>query len=290
MSLNLNPLQYLEDIIFFDGLNAFMSTFLNNPKLLEEGYRYYEPTGTYDKFDIHEFADSDEPTMTVSTIDRTIFLEQYLNESKKNLFQLLKEKEMESTFSVVLFKIYNDLNSLIKKQSYSDSNYKGIIELHLIQLVEDLRIKFPIIDSHKVFRVLNDNNGYISYFQFKELKATFFEDLYEVTYKLELIDDIEVLEETFYDVLTSPKPSPEHKIFFIAKNHLVAYYLKELEQFFNNLNSVSIEKSKCFYNKQRKPITSSDLYTSLSRNKDKDIDYIKKIKHNIHILQKAYLK
>jgi hypothetical protein len=290
MSLNLNPLKYLEDIIFFDGLETIMASFLNNQNLLEEGYTYHEQIGTYDKFELHEFDDSNNPSMTVTTIDKNIFLEQYLDDCKKMLFQLLKEKDTESTFSAALVKVYNDLNGLIKKQSYSDSNYNDIIELHLIKLVEDLRIKFPIIESHKVFRVLNNTNGFISYFQFKDLKASFFEELYEVTYKLELIDDIEVLEETFYDVLTSSKPNPEQRIIFITKNHLIAHYLKEIEPFFNNLNAVTIEKSKCFYNKQGKPITCADLYTSLSRNKDKDLDYIKKIKHNIHILQKAYLK
>lgn len=290
MSFSLNPLQYLEDIIFFDGLNTFMSSFLNNNKLIEEGYTYYQPTETYNKFDLHEIEGTDDPTMTVITINRTDFLEQYLNESKIKLFQLLRKKEIEDTLSSELILVYNNLNSLIKKQSHSDSNYKAIIELHLLKLVEDLRIKFPIIESHKVFRVLNDNKDLVSYFQCKDLKASFFEDLYEVTYKLLLIDDIEVLEEIFYDVLTSPKPSPDQKIIFSVKNHLIAYYLKEIEPFFNNLNPVTIEESKCFYNKQGKLITSSDLYTSLSRNKDKDLDYLKNIKNNIHLLQKAYLK
>ena len=80
------------------------------------------------------------------------------------------------------------------------------------------------------------------------------------------------------------------KIIFNSKNHLIAHYLKEIEPFFNNLNSSTIEKSKCFYNKQGKLLTSTDLYTSLSRNKNNNLEYIKKITYQIHILQKAYLR
>lgn len=290
MSRDLNYLFYLDDIIFFDGLKSVMDSFLGNAKLLEKGYDFYPDLDSYNKFDLHESVGSIEPLMTVHTIDRNGFLEQYLNNSKLTLFTQLKKIENEIDFKDQLSKVYNHLNSCIKKHSYSESNYVDIIDKHLYELVKDLKIKFPIIEFHKVFRVLSDQNGYISFFQFKDLKATFFEQLYETTYKLDLIDDIEVSEDVFYDVFTCSKPNPEQKIVFRAKNYLVAYFLKEIEPFFNNLNSVTIEKSKCFYNKQGKPLTSTDLYTSLSRNKGKELDSIKKIHFHLDSLKKAYLK
>lgn len=290
MSLNSNPLQYLEDIIFYDGLRSVMDSFLGNAELLEKGYDFYPDLDSYHKFDLHENGAGLEPVVTVHTIDRNSFLEQYLNNSKWTLFTKLKEIENEIDFKDQLSNIYNHLNSCIKKHSYSESNYVDIIDKHLFELVKDLKIQFPIIEFHKVMRVLKDENGHISFFQFKDLKATFFEQLYETTYKLDLIDDIEVSEDVFYDVFTCSKPNPEQKIKFRVKNHLVAYFLKEIEPFFYNLNPVTIEKSNCFYNKQGKPLTSTDLYTSLSRNKGKDPNSIKKIHFHLDSLKKNYLK
>lgn len=290
MNGNLNYLFYLEDIIFRDGLKTIMNSFLSNTKLLEEGYDFYPDLDSYNKFDLHEIDGSIEPLMTVLTVNRSSFLEEYLNHSKHSLLNLLNKNKNEINFQHELNEVYNNLSSFNKKLSYSDFNYKDIIEKHLNQLVKDLRIKFPIIESHKIFRIFNEYNGYISFFQFKDLKATFFEQLYETTYKLDLIDDIEVSEELFYDVFTCSKPNPDQKIFFRAKNYLVAYFLKEIEPFFNNLNSVTIEKSKCFYNKQGKLLTGNDLYTSLSRNKGKEAHSIKKINFHIDSLKKTYLQ
>lgn len=285
-----NTLEYLDNLLFLDGINHLMSTFIGNKSILDEGYSYYPGDKNYVRMDLIESPNGGDSDIIASIITRNDFFLQYLNNNKHNLYNQLKKNEFNSTFSVDLKNIYNSLNKYIKKNVLIENEFKDIIESHLIDLIKDLRIQFPIIESHIVFRFLNQNEGFISYFQYKDFKASFFEELYEVTYKLDLIDDIEVLEETFYNVLTASKPNPEQRIIFNSKNHLIAHYLKEIEPFFNNLNSTTIEKSKCFYNKQGKPITSSDLYTSLSRNKGKDLDYIKKISYKIHLLQKAYLK
>ena len=284
------PLQYLEDLLFFDGLNNLMSSFIDNEQLISKGFEYYTPDDNYIRFDLSKPSSSLGTELYGEVINRLDFLTNFLTKSKSSLYQELKTVELDPQFSTILNSYYNNLNIYINKVSIIDSKYKEVLNKHLYTLVSDLRIQYPIIEKHKVFRIFNDTSGYVSYFQYKDLKASFFEDLYEATYKLDLIDDVEVTEDVFYDVFTLPKPNLELKINFTQKNHLVAFYLKEIEVFFNNLNAVTIEKSKNFYNKQGKPLTSSDLYTSLSRNKNKDLDSLKKIKRHIDELKKTYLK
>lgn len=284
------PLQYLDDILFSDGVDVLMKSFIANEQLISEGFEYYLPDDNYIRFDLSESSVSLSPELYGEVINRVDYLINFLNKSKANFYQKLKTVEFEPHFSTILNSYYNNLNIYINKTSIIDSKYKEVLNNHLYTLVSDLRIQYPIIEKHKVFRIFNDTSGYVSYFQYKDLKASFFEDLYEATYKLDLIDDVEVAEDVFYDVFTLPKPNLELKITFTQKNNLVAFYLKEIEVFFNNLNAVTIEKSKNFYNKQGKPFTSSDLYTSLSRNKNNDLDSLKKIKSHIGELKKTYLK
>ena len=94
--------------------------------------------------------------------------------------------------------IYNDFNTYLKKVLIFDSKYKEVLNQHLYILISDLRIQYPIVEKHKVFRIFNDTLGYVSYFQYKDLKASFFEDLYEVTYKLDLIAAVEVAEHCLF--------------------------------------------------------------------------------------------
>lgn len=284
------PLQYLDDILFSDGVDVLMKSFIANEQLISKGFEYYLPDDNYIRFDLSESSVSLSPELYGEVINRVDYLINFLNKSKANFYQKLKTVEFEPHFSTILNSYYNYLNIYINKISIIDSKYKEVLNNHLYTLVSDLRIQYPIIEKHKVFRIFNDTSGYVSYFQYKDLKASFFEDLYEATYKLDLIDDVEVAEDVFYEVFTLPKPNPDMKITFTQKNHLVAFYLKEIEVFFNNLNAVTIEKSKNFYNKQGKPLTSSDLYASLSRNKNKDLESLNKIKSHIGELKKTYLK
>ena len=103
-----------------------------------------------------------------------------------------------------------------------------------------------------------------------------------------MIDDSLVTEEMFIDVLTSIKPANESTITFIKTNPIVACYLKGIEIFFNNLNSVTIENSNCFINKNGKSINRSDLYAAKSRGGTYPI--FQDIKDGIDELVEEYLK
>lgn len=281
-------LRYLEDILFFNGIQEVLNTFLANAELMSNGYDYIKEYDYYLKDEM--IIDAENPVFQITIINRDDFLKKYLETNKQDIYNYLECNEGDQNFPDILVKVYDDLNTYIKKSEKIETKFNETIKHHLIALVEDFKIKFPIVQIHKIFKHLNDSSGFISFFQYKDLKASFFEDLYEVTCKLDLIDDVAVLEETFYEVLTSSKPNPEQKIFFIKKNHLTAYYLKEIEPFFNNLNPVTIELSKCFFNKQGKQLTSTDLYTSLSRNKGKDLNLLNKINLELDELKKAHLK
>jgi hypothetical protein len=282
-------LKYLEDILFFNGIQDVLNTFLGNAELISNGYDYLKEYDYYLKDEMIIDAE-DDSVFQITIVNRDDFFKRYLKTNKQDVYNYLEYNMGDQNFSDILIKVYDDLNTYINKSETTKAKFNEIITPHLISLVEDFKIKFPIVQIHKVFKHLNDSSGFISFFQYKDLKTSFFEDLYEVTYKLNLIDDVDVVEETFYDILTSSKPNPQQKIFFIKKNHLIAYYLKEIEPFFNNLNPVTIEQSKCFFNKQGKQLTSTDLYTSLSRNKDKDLDLLKKIKLKLDELKKTHLK
>lgn len=290
MKSSTNSLEYLQDIFFNDGISTLMGTYLENQNLLQQGFEYDSQHDNYVKFDLIENTLSSEPDVVADVVDRDKFFEYHLGGKKKELLHYLKQKEFDDKFLSILLEVYDMLDTCFKKLNHLNTKYNFVLDEYLTALIKDLKILFPVVDNHKVFRMLNKNRGDKSFFQYKDLKASFFGDLYEVAFNLDLIDEFEVPEDTFYDVFTSAKFNTDNKIVFLKKNHLVAYFLKEIEPFFNNLNSVTIEESKSFCNKQGKIFTSQDLYTSLSRNKDKNLDHIREIKNEILLLKKKYLK
>lgn len=291
MFTDFKPIQYLEEIVFFNGTDKIMSTYLGNSKLFEEGYDFHSESNTYNKFDLIEFPDSDNPIMTISTINRESYFKEHLEANKKVLFNYLKSIENQIDIISKIENIYTGLYAVLIKLQNSELIYKDTLETYLVTLIQDLKTLFPTKESHKVFRLITKQENTNSFFQDKNLKASFFKDLYKVTYDLDLIDDVAISEESFYDVFTTPNPNAEkQKIIFNTNNHFIAFFLKEIECFFYNLNPVTIEMSKSFFNKQGKLITKTDLYTSLSRNKNKNVDTLNKITNKINELKKTHLK
>ncbi|HFG0566268.1 hypothetical protein [Flavobacterium psychrophilum] len=283
-----SPFFFFEDLIFNGSytklVDAFYieTIFTKNYKLALERNEKFIFEAWLNKHDISDM----------------IHYENYLNvvlkynyeDAFENLnYSLSKLNDEETT--IFFKKQLNILNSLIKKLAESDKNQE--IKATLLQIISDIDNRFSHIHiAHPVFKnLIPETENIYSLFQLKDgIKRSFFEKLYDASIALDLIDDIEIREEDFIEVFTSPNPISTSKIKFTKPNATVAIFLKELESFFGNFNATTIEKSKFFLNKQGKVLTSTDLFTALSRNKDKEnIDLIK-IQNEINKLKKQYLK
>ena len=239
-----------------------------------------------------------EAWLNKQDISDMIHYENYLNvvlkynyeDAFENLNYSISKLNDEDT-TIFLKKQLNILNSLIKKLAELDKHQE--IKATLLQIISDIDKKYSHLNiTHPIFKKLDrETENIFSLFQLKDgIKRSFFEKLYDASIALDLIDDIEIREDDFIEVFISPNPISIGKIKFTKPNATVAIFLKELEFFFENFNATTIEKSKNFLNKQGKALTSTDLYTALSRNKDKEnIDLIK-IQNEINKLKKHYLK
>lgn len=172
--------------------------------------------------------------------------------------------------AIYLKNIFDDIQVIIKRLSSLEDDEKTAIENKLIEIINNLKDRYSsIIQHHNVFKYLIKESD-ITFFKNKDLRYSFYVDLYELAYTLYLIDDTEIEEADFIEAFTSPKPQTlEHKIRFSANNYVVAYFLESLKPFFNGFTLIAIEKSEIFLNKQNKPLKSTDIYASLSRGKDK---------------------
>jgi hypothetical protein len=270
---------FYRDLVFYDGLPELMSTFLNNQDLLNDGFAYLPQYDYYIKdIMVHDGPDAEFIDIIIT---RKGYLRDILLVERKKLITSL-QKEHQNIKPVL-----DALQGLfIKIESKKDKNYFELIEEELINVVSDIKILFKDIEYHPVYQKLHNLNLSFSYFISKNLPLSFFKRLYEITYDLDLIDDIEVSEEAFIDVFTSP--IPKSQIVFIKSNVVIAHYFKLIEPFFDNLSATKIEKSKCFLNKQGKPLKAGDLYTALSRGKDKNHTEKKRISDIIDELKDEY--
>jgi hypothetical protein len=207
------------------------------------------------------------------------FERRFSQEKEINAYSSFLRKKLNLLCKLPKFKEYPFLSKIIKEfndfiNDFADTNIRYV----------NLQDTNKIINNPNVHVEKSSSNFYLK----GGIKSSFLGKLYDVMIDLDLIDDVETREEDFVEVFSSPKPL--NKIQFIKPNLHISFFLKEIEPFFESLNGVTIEKSKCFLNKQGKTITSTDLYTSLSRNKGKDLEYLRKIKNSIDVLKRIYLK
>lgn len=273
-------LQFYSDIAFQNGLEKLMSEFLGNKQLLDNGFEYLKE---YDYYLMEEMvSDAEDAVFEMTIINREKYLRDILLEQRKNLYNVLKSTPdcLKGTL--------DELNIVFTKiESQEEHTYFAIIIEELKNVVGDIKLQYSnIIEHHPIYNKIRRVNSSLSYFQCKDLPYSFFEKLYELTYSLDLIDDVIVTEEEFTNVFTSA--TPESHIRFIKPNPIIAFYLKEIEVFFDNLNSVTIEKSQLFLNKQGKPLKSADLYTALSRGTDKNTVEKNRIKTKVEELKNMH--
>ncbi len=285
-----SPLEFFNQLLFFDGIKLVLGSFYTENSFTK-GYRFINEANT--EFTFTAWVNKDD-------ISDMIHIENYLVKvlkfNTKLAFDsldksLVKMEEMEAI--KFLTHQLNLLYSLVVKYDTDENNTHPEIRTELISIISDINIKYSHFNlTHKAFKKLTNNpDSVFSFFQVKsEITNSFFEKLYDVTISLDLIDDVETSEDLFIEVFTSAKPEPASKIKFIKPNLPIAFFLKEIEPFFDNFNSTTIEKSKSFLNKNETVLTSSNLYKTLSINKDIQTNYITKIQYEINLLKNQYLK
>lgn len=285
------PFAFYDDLLFNNSISNVLNLFYDESKITKNHHLVIERNK---EFTFESWVGNND---TSDLIDYDKHFKLVLNHNTRNAFESLdlllgdiKDPEKINCLHSQL----NILNSCIEKNKTEDWNeFNEIIQIELFSIITEIQLKYThLITYHKVFVKIQDNtDGIDSIFSPKqEVKRSFFKKLHSLLIDLDMIDDIVVNEDSFLDVFTSVKPQIESQIRFIKPNPIVAYLLKSLEPFFYNFNAVTIEKSQCFKNKQGKLFQTADLYTAISRGKDKYHNEFNKIDLQISKLQKEYLK
>ncbi len=294
MQSSQSVLSFYFDMLFINSIEHIKKSFISNSTLRKKGYSYLQEYDYYMNEYLHE-DEGEMPVFTIDIIGRDIFFERLLNIETTSIYENI-ESEISTNLddenkAVYLKSIYDDIQVLIKRLWNFDDEEKDKIENKLIEIINNLKDRYSsIIPSHNVFKYITKETD-ITFFKNKDLKYSFYVDLYEFAYTLYLIDDTEIEERNFIEAFTSPKPQTlQHKIRFSANNYVVAYFLESLKPFFNGFTHMAIEKSEVFLNKQNKPLKSTDIYTSLSRGKNKIENEKNKIDAHILELKHKHLK
>lgn len=281
-------------MLFTNGIQQVKNSFASNPTLRKNGYSYLREYDYFMKEDMIE-DNGTMPVFITDIIKRNDFLERLLifeNISIYNDIEVEISTSMEDENKTIYLKsIYDDIQVLIKRVLNLEDEEKSAVEDKLIEIIHNLKDRYSsIIPYHNVFKYIIKESD-VTFFKNKDLKYSFYQDLYELAYTLYIIDDTEIEEVDFIAAFTSPKPQTvENKIRFSANNYVVAYFLESLKPFFNGFSHTAIEKSEVFLNKQNKPLKSTDIYASLSRGKDKIENEKSKIDAHILKLKNEYLK
>lgn len=289
-----SPLTFYFNMLFVDSIQQVKDSFIGNSTLQKKGYTYLQEYNYYMKEEMVE-DDGKMPIFVNDIIKKEEFLERLLNFENtsiyKNIENEISVRETKQGKETYIHKIYDDIQALLKRVLKLEDDEVRLIEDELIEVINNLKDRYSsVIKYHDVFKYLVKETD-VTYFKNKDIKYSFYVDLYELAYTLYLIDDTEIEELDFVNAFTSPNPQVlENKIRFSKNNYIVAYFLESLKPFFNCFTHTAIEKSEVFLNKQNKPIKSTDIYASLSRGKNKI--KVEKITIDAHILKlkNEYLK
>ncbi|WP_405211202.1 hypothetical protein [Dokdonia sp. Asnod2-E02] len=285
-------LKFYNDLAFNNKLEELSNSFYNNAELLDKGYFFDGDRNEYVNFELID--DSVNAKFHNDIINIEKFIQQRLEDNNEQFYGYLRKlnnTSEEDDFKIYLNSVYDDLLKIyFKIQENSECSYFDIILDHLIDVFKDLKFLFSsVIEYHRIFTKIASLNNEVSLFQFKELKRSFFEELYEVASNLNIIDDIVVEEDTFIDVFTTPRQNEKLFIIFRSPNYIVTHFLEEIGIFFFNLNGKTIGDSKMFLNKSQKPFTANDLYAAKSRVPHKAKPKLSTITSQIQMLQKKFL-
>lgn len=287
-------LSFYFDMLFVNSIQDIKDSFIGNSTLKSNGYSYIQEYSCYMKDEMVEDNGS-MPVFVTDIINREEFLDRLINFENTCIYKIIEteisKRETKQDKATYITKVYDDIQVLLKRVLNLEDNGVRLIEDKLIEIILNLKDRYStIILYHDVFKYLIKESD-ATFFGNKDLKYSFYQELYELVYTLDLIDDTEIEERDFINAFTSPKPQIlENKIRFSKNNYVVAYFLESLKTFFNGFTHIAIEKSEVFLNKQNKPIKSTDIYASLSRGKNKIENEKSKIDTHILNLKNKYLK
>ncbi len=289
-----NVLSFYFDMLFVNSIEHVKNSFIGNATLLKNGYVYLQNQNYHIKEEMVE-DNGTTPVFVTDIIKKEDFLERLLNIENTSIYTAIEneisliEKKQDKT--IYLQKNYDDIQVLLKRVLKLENDEVRLIEDKLIEIINNLKDRYSsIVSYHDVYKYLIQESD-VTFFKNKNLKYSFYQDLYEIAYTLDLIDDTEIEELDFINAFSSPNPQIlENKIRFSKNNYVVAYFLDSLKPFFNGFTHIAIEKSEVFLNKQNKPLKSTDIYASLSRGKHKIEDEKHKIDTHILNLKNEYLK
>ncbi|RXJ52624.1 DUF6617 family protein [Gelidibacter gilvus] len=204
---------------------------------------------TYDFYKEHKLELLEKIKDAISSIDELIY----------------QKSEREESYNALLKNISKELHYLFIK---ADKVYPTYPELkRAIKSIEShLLLRYQIQPFSKV--VINEKQ---SYFGVKDaVSEKLFQDLYDLSDRLELIEYDVVDERTFLDVFLRNPSDKSVVIQFSCNNGLAITFLESLRPFFTSLNPKTIEKSQRFLTKQGLVLTESNYNTSKKRLKDSE--------------------
>lgn len=289
-----SALSFYFEMLFIDSIQTVKNNFVGNSTLLKNEYTYYKDHNCYIKEKMVE-DDGKMPIFVTEIINKHDFFDRLLDLENTSILQIinanLSSKLSDQEKVIYLTKIYDELKILLSRALILEDTETLLIEDKIITIIENLKTRYPkIIAYHQVFKHLIKESD-VTFFKNKDLKYSFYQDLYELAYIHYLIDDTEIEEADFIDAFISPNPMLlENKIRFSNNNYMVSYFLESLKPFFHGFTHTAIEKSKVFLNKQNKLIKSGDIYTSLSRGKNKKQNEKIKLDRDFKKLKEQFLK
>ncbi|MDF0717957.1 hypothetical protein PY092_17470 [Muricauda sp. 334s03] len=256
------PLAFF-DFFFIDEIDEYLYQFQIDCSGYKGAYDYKEMIFTFD----HKIqVDHKSPKSTFS-------YEQYLEN--------LLSKEIVKSKSLIEQNFQKRYSDKIEVRNYSDFLHFKLIRLkdtkayRTYPFVKNFIVQFQeYIDTFSASksRLLNKNiktNPIVSsYFGVKSnIKASVFNDLYELAEELEIIDYEIVTEQSFIEIL-SGNPTDSEVIRFNCNNQIAVHFLDLISPLYSRLTFSEIAKSERFYSKGGSLLKQSNLDSAKSLLKD----------------------
>ena len=299
ISSKVNPLAFFQYLISNKGLTHFENEFYklcdthsNTECNRQEGYRIiYHHTTESDGYNIIVKDTTIEKEYFIDYLKRTS--ERQADKSYNFILERIRELvHSNSEYDKYLNFHLNELSILQRK-----TNQLKIHKMFFTVLINELEIKVNKI--RKDISLLNGRkpipkfNLKKSYFGAENLKNSHLKELYQISIKYDIVDDLEFTEEEFVNFFSSEDPSSDNlKFVFNCNNIFASNYIDKLKQLFKNFSYATISKSESFYSRKGKTLLKQTNLDSMLKQSKKpsDIDRLKKLNSELDNLIKKVEK